>query len=357
MLSRDVVSDSGPQEQPSSRFIDSFKKQFREQEARLLRERTRQPASGGPPQRICLVAVDTGAGAGQVLGSLDIRPPVAGAWPGSDRLCAVCSAPRPPPLQPEACLAGLCCCAAQRPLAAHTPCRGGRRGRWGAGAGRPRHHPQQPGLAPSGCAHGALLHRGLVALAPTHPAVVVETTCLWLNPRPAAVGTSGWHLHVPGTGQGHASVMAVRTAKRARRQRASCMCVEGDGGAVGGWHSICMHLREMVKSHPKTIFPSAQCVSGLLGACQGPFALCERRREAMRRARTCRAWWWRRAVGGRAWVARWCAAPRRPRPSGGPRPGSTRMLRLTMRCVTAATHLGFVASSQLQNNRLSPRSR
>lgn len=71
------------QEQPHSRFVDSFKKQFREQEARLLHERARQPPSAGAAERVCLVAVDTGVGG--FLGCLDVRSP----WQSRDGACSV----------------------------------------------------------------------------------------------------------------------------------------------------------------------------------------------------------------------------------------------------------------------------
>ena len=63
------------QELPHSRFVDSFKKQFREQEARLLRERARQPLGRGAAERVCLIAVDTDVGG--LLGCLDVRSPWA----------------------------------------------------------------------------------------------------------------------------------------------------------------------------------------------------------------------------------------------------------------------------------------
>ena len=63
--------------------MDSFKKQFREQEARLLRERARQPSGAGATERMCLVAVDTAVGG--FLGCLDVRSP----WQSQDGACSV----------------------------------------------------------------------------------------------------------------------------------------------------------------------------------------------------------------------------------------------------------------------------
>ena len=71
------------QAQPHSRFVDSFKKQFREQEARLLRERARQPPGAGAAERTCLVAVDTADG--NFLGCLDVRLP----FQSRDGACSV----------------------------------------------------------------------------------------------------------------------------------------------------------------------------------------------------------------------------------------------------------------------------
>jgi hypothetical protein len=59
------------QEQPQSRYQESFKKQFREQELRSLRQRTVRGRSGAP-ESACLVAVWDGEG---VVGTVDIRPP------------------------------------------------------------------------------------------------------------------------------------------------------------------------------------------------------------------------------------------------------------------------------------------
>lgn len=63
--------------------MDSFKKQFREQEARLLRELMRQAPRRGAAERVCLVAVDTGAD--RFLGCLDVRSP----WQSRDGGCSV----------------------------------------------------------------------------------------------------------------------------------------------------------------------------------------------------------------------------------------------------------------------------
>ncbi len=86
------------QDQPGGggRFAASYKKQFREQEARSLAARTAPGPGGGPPECACLVALQGGGGGGGggeggeastsssvVLGALDVRPPASagGAHP------------------------------------------------------------------------------------------------------------------------------------------------------------------------------------------------------------------------------------------------------------------------------------
>eukprot|EP00951_Prasinocladus_malaysianus_P029007 scaffold266301_cov35-Prasinocladus_malaysianus.AAC.1 len=59
----------------SSRFVETFKRHFVRQEAGSLRTRT-QVGPNGFPECICLVAVETTPGGkGNVVGTLDIRPP------------------------------------------------------------------------------------------------------------------------------------------------------------------------------------------------------------------------------------------------------------------------------------------
>ena len=63
------------QDQPGGggRFADSYKRQFREQEAASLAARTAPRAGGAPPEAECLAAVDDSGGV--LLGALDVRPP------------------------------------------------------------------------------------------------------------------------------------------------------------------------------------------------------------------------------------------------------------------------------------------
>lgn len=72
-LSLSLSSLPNPQDQPGGggRFAASYKKQFREQEARSLAART----AGCPPECACLVALDASTSA--VLGALDVRPPAS----------------------------------------------------------------------------------------------------------------------------------------------------------------------------------------------------------------------------------------------------------------------------------------
>lgn len=66
-------ADAYYEEQPTTRFVDTFKRQFAEQELQSLRART---GVGRPVaqhlQCICLVALDT---QGDVQGCVDVRPP------------------------------------------------------------------------------------------------------------------------------------------------------------------------------------------------------------------------------------------------------------------------------------------
>eukprot|EP00884_Botryococcus_braunii_P003917 jgi/Botrbrau1/13526/Bobra.0347s0010.2 len=64
------------EDQPPVRYIDSFKKTFREQETRSLMLRT-SPGTAGVPECVCLVAVEEADGQERVLGSLDMRPPAS----------------------------------------------------------------------------------------------------------------------------------------------------------------------------------------------------------------------------------------------------------------------------------------
>ncbi|KAK9806910.1 hypothetical protein WJX72_007215 [[Myrmecia] bisecta] len=64
-------------EQPRSRFVKSFMKQFAEGEVASLRRRT-QLGPNSPPECVCLVAVQPDpAGNSQVVGTMDVRPPAS----------------------------------------------------------------------------------------------------------------------------------------------------------------------------------------------------------------------------------------------------------------------------------------
>ncbi len=62
------------QDQPHLRYVGSFKRQFKEQEARSLKERTRCRPGSERPECVCFVAVEE-AGGSEVLGTLDAEPP------------------------------------------------------------------------------------------------------------------------------------------------------------------------------------------------------------------------------------------------------------------------------------------
>ena len=63
------------QDQPHIRYVGSFKRQFKEQEARSLKERIRCRPGSIMPECVCLVAVEEGGGSGVVMGTLDAEPP------------------------------------------------------------------------------------------------------------------------------------------------------------------------------------------------------------------------------------------------------------------------------------------
>lgn len=63
-------ADAYYEEQPTTRFTDTFKRQFAEQELQSLRARTGPAAPQG--QCVCLVALDAH---GDVQGCVDVRPP------------------------------------------------------------------------------------------------------------------------------------------------------------------------------------------------------------------------------------------------------------------------------------------
>ena len=64
------------QDQPHLRYVGSFKRQFKEQEARSLRDRIRQRQGQVGPDCVCLVAIEEADGEGpEVLGTLDVEPP------------------------------------------------------------------------------------------------------------------------------------------------------------------------------------------------------------------------------------------------------------------------------------------
>lgn len=64
------------QDQPHLRYVGSFKRQFKEQEARSLRDRIRQRQGQVGPDCVCLVAIEEADGKGpEVLGTLDVESP------------------------------------------------------------------------------------------------------------------------------------------------------------------------------------------------------------------------------------------------------------------------------------------
>ena len=62
------------QDQPHLRYVGSFKRQFKEQEAQSLKERTRCKPGSKRPECVCFVAVEE-AGSSEVMGTLDAEPP------------------------------------------------------------------------------------------------------------------------------------------------------------------------------------------------------------------------------------------------------------------------------------------
>ncbi|CAL8464381.1 g3916 [Coccomyxa elongata] len=62
------------EDQPHLRYVGSFKRQFKEQEARSLKERTRCRPGSERPECVCFVAVEE-AGGSEVVGTLDAEPP------------------------------------------------------------------------------------------------------------------------------------------------------------------------------------------------------------------------------------------------------------------------------------------
>ncbi|BDA49742.1 hypothetical protein COCOBI_14-3620 [Coccomyxa sp. Obi] len=62
------------EDQPHLRYVGSFKRQFKEQEARSLKERTRCRPGNERPECVCFVAVEE-AGSSGVMGTLDAEPP------------------------------------------------------------------------------------------------------------------------------------------------------------------------------------------------------------------------------------------------------------------------------------------
>ncbi len=63
------------QDQPHLRYVGSFKRQFKEQEARSLKERIRCRPGSDMPECVCLVAVEEEGESGTVVGTLDAEPP------------------------------------------------------------------------------------------------------------------------------------------------------------------------------------------------------------------------------------------------------------------------------------------
>ncbi|EIE18732.1 hypothetical protein COCSUDRAFT_60039 [Coccomyxa subellipsoidea C-169] len=62
-------------DQPHLRYVGSFKRQFKEQEARSLKERIRCRPGSDTPECVCLVAVEEEGDSGTVMGTLDAEPP------------------------------------------------------------------------------------------------------------------------------------------------------------------------------------------------------------------------------------------------------------------------------------------
>ena len=63
------------QDQLHQRYVGSFKRQFKEQEARSLQQRTRQRPGQAGPDCVCLVAVkQSDSSSAEVVGTLDVEP-------------------------------------------------------------------------------------------------------------------------------------------------------------------------------------------------------------------------------------------------------------------------------------------
>ncbi len=83
------------------RYVGSFKRQFKEQETRSLRERTRTRPGAALPDCVCLVCLLPGAGSSgssegvTVVGTLDAEPP------GTQQRSEV---PQVTPMCPVACM-------------------------------------------------------------------------------------------------------------------------------------------------------------------------------------------------------------------------------------------------------------
>lgn len=64
------------QDQLHQRYVGSFKRQFKEQEARSLQYRTRHRPGQAGPDCVCLVAVKKSErSTAEVVGTLDVEPP------------------------------------------------------------------------------------------------------------------------------------------------------------------------------------------------------------------------------------------------------------------------------------------
>ena len=72
------------QDQLHQRYVGSFKRQFKEQEARSLQQRTRQRPGQAGPDCFCLVAVkQSDSSSAEVVGTLDVEP--TGPAPAQDQ--------------------------------------------------------------------------------------------------------------------------------------------------------------------------------------------------------------------------------------------------------------------------------
>jgi hypothetical protein len=65
------------EDQQHLRYVGSFKRQFMEQEARSLRQRTKLRPGGSQPECVCLVCLNGSAGSEAVVGTLDAEPPAS----------------------------------------------------------------------------------------------------------------------------------------------------------------------------------------------------------------------------------------------------------------------------------------